>query len=372
MVGQVSGGRCWMCNFLTYLPPEATQKHAACVTWNFLQLCWDNNKLQSRRQKSGNCVSTAPTSRPFFCLHVFSECTSVYVLVEEDSRAELSDILWGSVNVGGAQRERGWRGWGGDNGSRCHEDSGIVGDLFCCWVFLFPSSSPNVLRVQKRKRVDIQHWCGEARRWWNAKHGCHLSALVFMCLCVHPWVAGKPSRLHQVKDKLAHGPRSSPTYARYPRVLQFTTRFLRNGHNVLKFLNSKVPELWTWMDRIDSHLVLNLVGKSWCGQDSCETAGAEMFVGVLSPVLEAPLKCQLSVWERDNLADQSGISSFIIHREPIQSLAAQGHRTLSSMPPLIIRPHQRLFGLSNQCLFNSRPSLQETTNEYFISPPIQS
>lgn len=134
---------------LHYHPPAATQKHAAYVTWNLLPLCWDNNKLQSA------CAFTALTSHPLFCLQVFSECTSVYALIEEDSRAELSDILWGSVNVeGGAQRERergrgGWRG--GDNGSRCHEDSGIVGDLFCCLVFLFPSSFPHLLQVQKRK-----------------------------------------------------------------------------------------------------------------------------------------------------------------------------------------------------------------------------
>lgn len=109
-----------------------------------------------------------------------------------------------------------------------------------------------------------------------------------------------------------------------------------------------------WMDRIDSHLVLNLVGKQRRDR-SCRTVGV---VAALSPVLEAPLKCQRSVWKRDNLTDQSGISSFIIHSEPIQSLGAQGHHTLSSMPPLIIRPHQRLFGLSNQCLFNGMPSLQ--------------
>lgn len=57
---------------------------------------------------------------------------------------------------GGAQRERerergrgGWRE--GDSSGRCREDSGIVGDLFCCLVFLFPSSFPHLLQVQKRK-----------------------------------------------------------------------------------------------------------------------------------------------------------------------------------------------------------------------------
>ena len=34
---------------------------------------------------------------------------------------------------------------------------------------------------------------------------------------------------------------------------------------------------------------------------------------------------------------------------------------------LIIRPHQRLFGLSNQCLFNGALSLKETADEYFIA-----
>ena len=34
---------------------------------------------------------------------------------------------------------------------------------------------------------------------------------------------------------------------------------------------------------------------------------------------------------------------------------------------LIIRPHQRLFGLSNQCLFNGALSLKETADEYFVA-----
>lgn len=86
---------------------------------------------------------------------------------------------------------------------------------------------------------------------------------------------------------------------------------------------------------------------------TCRTAGAGLFVATVSPVPATLLKCQLSVWSRDNLTDQSGSSSFIIHSQPIQSLQAHGHRELSSMPPLIIRLHQRLFALSNQCLYNS-------------------
>lgn len=58
------------------------------------------------------------------------------------------------------------------------------------------------------------------------------------------------------------------------------------------------------MDCIDSHLVLQLVGEHWCDQ-SYSTVWRWGVVGVLSVVLEAPLKCQLSVWEKDNLTDQS-------------------------------------------------------------------
>lgn len=207
----------------------------------------------------------------------------------------------------------------------------------------------------------------------DAKHYCHLSALVFTCVCAHPWAAGKPSRLHQAKDKPAHGPRCFLTcpqsHLKHVTLVQFFKKRRQCSHNFRLRSNYNYGHEGTVLIHI-SPLILS--GSSDGGQDSGKTAGVEMFVGVLCPVLEAPLKCQLSVWKRDNLADQSGISSFIIHCEPIQSLAAQGHHTLSSMPPLIIRPHQRLFGLSNQCLFNSMPSLQETTNEYFISPLIQS
>lgn len=104
---------------------------------------------------------------------------------------------------------------------------------------------------------------------------------------------------------------------------------------------------------------------------SCRTAGAGVLIAA-SLVPGTPLKCQLSVWRRVNLTDQSGSSSFIIHSHHIQSLQAHGHRELSSMPPLIIRLHQRLFALSNQCLYNSALPPQETTNEYFMSPLIQS
>lgn len=86
---------------------------------------------------------------------------------------------WGGGHKG---RERG-RGRG-DSGSRCCEDSSIVGDLFCCVVFLFPSSFPH-LQVQKNKRVDIQHWCGEARQMTKRsapRRCCQL--FVCLCLCV--------------------------------------------------------------------------------------------------------------------------------------------------------------------------------------------
>lgn len=39
----------------------------------------------------------------------------------------------------------------------------LLETFFVVWrVFLFSSSFPNLLQVQKNERVDIQHWCGEA------------------------------------------------------------------------------------------------------------------------------------------------------------------------------------------------------------------
>lgn len=195
-----------------------------------------------------------------------------------------------------------------------------------------------------------------------------------MCMYVHLRVPGNPSRLYVVEDKLTNGTSRLSHQSDSKNMFGLSHIILERS----QFTHSKKTKQKTnlfpqsWADCSGSHLVLNLIAKQRRSQKSFRTAGVEMLVGVSSPELEAPLKCQLSVWKRDKLSDQSGISSFIIHSEPIQSLGAQGHRALSSMPPLIIRPHQRLFGLSNQCLFNGMPSPQETTNEYFISPLIQS
>lgn len=179
--------------YLHYHPSPATQKHATYMTWNLLPLPWDNNKL-----RSASLLRRHPTrslSSSLFRVHL-----SVCALTEEDSRAQLSDILRGSVNVkggrgggGGTQRERererGRGGWKeGDSSSRCGEDSGIVGDLFCCLVFLFPLIIPPPPPSTKEKR-ELTFSTGVAK--CNAPyHCCHLCVCVFflclslgMCVC---------------------------------------------------------------------------------------------------------------------------------------------------------------------------------------------
>lgn len=149
---QVSGGKCRVCSGVgeSSLPPTN------CNTKPFNIHDMKLGAVTLEQQWTTVFTINVATSHPLFFLQVFSEYTSVCALTEEDSRAELNDILWGSVNVEGgwAQRERGRGRWGwreGDSGSRCCEDSGIVGDLFCCSVFLFPSPFPHLLQVQKRK-----------------------------------------------------------------------------------------------------------------------------------------------------------------------------------------------------------------------------
>lgn len=245
-----------------------------------------------------------------------------------------------------------------------------------CWIafLLFgvfvPLPASSLPQYKREKRVDIQHWCGEAGQTTQrnaARRCCHPCVVVF-----YLWVRapGNPTACSQGQTDEWHFKVVPPVrLEEHVWFFPYNFRSFSSLHIQKKQKNS-FPQ--SWADCSGSHLVLNLIAKQRRSQNSFRTAGVEMLVGVSSPELEAPLKCQLSVWKRDKLSDQSGISSFIIHSEPIQSLGAQGHHALSSMPPLIIRPHQRLFGLSNQCLFNGMPSPQETTNEYFISPLIQS
>lgn len=165
-------------------------------------------------------------------------------------------------------------------------------------------------------------------------------------------------------------PDSPPPSSEYRRGLTFSKMrsrcchprevvYLEERPSAFPFASSELSAAWDVHPR--SHPAPR---DSWRGLVCC--------LHVSSVWDPPPLKCQQSVWRRDKLTDQSGSSSFIIHSRPIQSLQAHGHRELSSMPPLIIRLHQRLFALSNQCLYNSALPPQETTNEYFMSPLIQS
>lgn len=102
--------------------------------------------------------------------------------MEEDSRAELSDILRGSVNVEEHKRERerkgGWRE--GDSGSRCCEDSSIVQDLF-----LF--SPPHLFQVQKNKELTFSTGVGKPGKWQNAMHLSTAVTCVWVFMPVLGW-----------------------------------------------------------------------------------------------------------------------------------------------------------------------------------------
>lgn len=100
------------------------------------------------------------TSHPLFHLQVFSDCTSLYALTEEDSRLfyEWASVVGGGgVGGVGAQRQRQkvrkrkrhrqWVLWG----------RGIIVVPFCCLMFLFSSSFARLLQVQKRP--DMQGSC---------------------------------------------------------------------------------------------------------------------------------------------------------------------------------------------------------------------
>lgn len=136
-------------------------------------------------------------SHPLFRLQVFSGCTSLCALTEEDSRAEISVILWASITgwwrwrwwwrcvcvcVRGAQRhwqkvkkgERHQRRvlWG-----RRHQ----CGPLFGCLMFLFSLSFALLLQVQKRP--DMQR--SRHRRGVFLTEGCLDSSppLLLLLLC---------------------------------------------------------------------------------------------------------------------------------------------------------------------------------------------
>lgn len=231
---------------------------------------------------------------------------------------------------GGIKGERRRGGWGeGDSGGRCCEDSGIVGDLFCSLVFLFPSSFPHLFQVQKNKRVDIQHWCGEARQMTKRStpcHCCHLCVGVFMpvfgCVCVYvctPLGTRQTVQTFCSQGQTHQGPEGFLTVllvGRVPIVLYF---YWQRFYIILfSFICSKTiffsPPSWV-------NSSIHILSFIWLGSSeatSLQEGWCWLVVGMLSPLLEAPLKYQLSVWKRDNLTDQSGISSFIIHSEPIQ------------------------------------------------------
>lgn len=274
--------------------------------------------------------------------------------------------MWTGEHKG---RERGRGGWrGGDNGSRYHVDSGIVWDLFCCLVFLFPSSFPLILQVQKRK----ESW--HSALVWGSQENDRIHPFTaatsvwwfFLCLCVHPWVPGNSQNFISSRAKSVM---TLEIFSPVP-VLLLVSLISRIYsvcfYSILYSSHFSSP----WMDCIDSQFVLNLAGKQWWGQDSSKTAGVGMFVDVSSPVLEAPLKCQLSVCKRETTSMINPESPHSLFTVSPSNRSEPRATAQSSMPLLIIRPHQRLFGLSNQCLLNGMPSLQETTNEYFITPLI--
>ena len=74
---------------------------------------------------------------------------------------------WGAQRKGAGDGGRGgWRK--GDSGSRCHEDSGIVGDPFCCLVFLFPRIIPPPPPSTKEKReLTFSTGVGKPGKWQN-------------------------------------------------------------------------------------------------------------------------------------------------------------------------------------------------------------
>lgn len=124
----------------------------------------------------------------------------------------------------------------------------LLGTFFVVWCFCSPHHFPTSSKYKREKRADIQHWCGEGRQMTECnapRHCCHLCVVVFMCLCVHPWVPGKQSRLYLVKDKLTDGPQCfltclNPTCSPcFPCFPQFTDSICIKFDTVLTFICSK-------------------------------------------------------------------------------------------------------------------------------------
>ncbi len=53
----------------------------------------------------------------------------------------------------------------------------LLGTFFVVWCFCSPHHSSTSSKYKREKRVDIQHWCGEARQMTKRTapyHCCHL------------------------------------------------------------------------------------------------------------------------------------------------------------------------------------------------------
>lgn len=286
-----------------------------------MKLVWttvDPNLLQS-------------ASHPLFRLQVFSGCTSLCALTEEDSRAEISVILWASIT--GWWR---WRWWW-----RC--------------VCVCKRGTKALTESEEGRETPVAGAVRTAASLWPP----FWLFDVFVLLVIRPPPPGTKEAWHAAQPSPAWG------------LLDW---------GVSRLLTSPPPPPRS------PHLPW-----SFCSPQCSWALPRLSFPDIFSPILSCKTsrlqarssprchRCLQPHWnaswvsgeETTSLINQEAPHS-LFTAQPIQSLQAHGHRELSSMPALIIRPHQRLFALSNQCLYKSALLPQETTNEYFMSPLIQS